>query len=184
MSEVMTQDQEAKVAFLARHGAGEIAHSAHSLLSHLLGVQDLLTRWGARQAVADAGLFHSVYGTELFPTGAVPKDLRAEVQALIGVQAEWLAFVFADMTRQSLYDNLFDEAGDYGVTSRTSDRRIDLTERQFADLCDLVAANWLEQRARFPEDQRLSASREFREMLPYLSPAAAGAIRAAYAFAP
>lgn len=33
---------------------------------HLRGVQAILRHWGADDAVSDAGLFHSIYGSEAF----------------------------------------------------------------------------------------------------------------------
>ena len=41
-------------------------HAGVKFLEHLQGVQRVLESWGEPNAVSLAGLFHSIYGTELF----------------------------------------------------------------------------------------------------------------------
>ena len=166
------------LAFLEAQGASALDHSEADLLSHLLGVQSLLRQWGARDAVCDAGLFHSVYGTEYFTEVAVSLALRPQVQALIGDEAELLAHAFATMHRETLYDNLFDGDGNYRIRSRLTEEIILLTEQQFRDLCDITLANWYEQRLRLPEEIRSLTALEFHYMRPYLLPAACQALDA------
>jgi Domain of unknown function (DUF6817) len=171
--------QEDMLAFLAAQGADALDHSEADLLSHLLGVQGLLQQWGAREAVCDAGLFHSVYGTEYFTEIAVSLALRPKVQALIGDEAEALAHAFATMHRETLYDNLFDGRTEYAIRSRLTEETIPLTRQQFRDLCDITLANWYEQRLRVPAEIRSLTALEFHYMRPYLLPAACAALDAA-----
>jgi hypothetical protein len=171
--------QDDMLAFLETQGANALHHSDADLLSHLLGVQALLRQWGARDAVCDAGLFHSVYGTEYFKEIAVSLALRPQVQALIGDEAETLAHAFATMRRETLYDNLFDGGGSFAIRSRLTEEVIPLTEQQFRDLCDITLANWYEQRLRLPEEIRSLTALEFHYMRPYLLPAACAALDAA-----
>ena len=99
-------DERAEViAFLTAHGAGAAGHSYRVLLDHLRGTRALLSQWGAREAVQDAGLFHSVYGTETYRHVTLPLDLRGQVRALIGEEAEGLAYVFGAMTKESFLEN-------------------------------------------------------------------------------
>ncbi len=68
-------------------GCGELEHDSHvPFLSHLVGTHRILTQWGAGAELCDAGLFHSVYGTEYFDatTGAT----RPQIRDVIGAGAE------------------------------------------------------------------------------------------------
>ena len=170
--------QDEMLAFLEAQGADSLDHSEADLLSHLQGVQALLQQWGARAAVCDAGLFHSVYGTEYFTQVAVALALRPKVRALIGDEAEMLAHSFATMHRETLYDNLFDGRAEFSIRSRLTEEVIALTEQQFRDLCDITLANWYEQRLRVPEEIRSLTALEFHYMRPYLLPAACAALDA------
>jgi len=177
----LTSNEEEKLQFLKSHGANSVDHSSADLLSHLQGVKTLLTTWQARLAVCDAGLFHSVYGTEVFTAVLIPHDLRPKVKALIGEEAEELAYLFGVMDRLSFYDNLF-EPGKWLIECRLSGMLVAITEGQFRDLCDLVVANWLEQRSRFTAEDQFSKKREFQLMRGYLLPASRAALDAAYGF--
>ena len=46
--------------------SSDIAAAGCFFLEHLSGVQDVLQSWNEPEYVCNAGLFHSVYGTELF----------------------------------------------------------------------------------------------------------------------
>ncbi|WCN82392.1 DUF6817 domain-containing protein [Micromonospora sp. LH3U1] len=171
-----------KIAFLESHGVAELAHSEANLLTHLRGVHDLLAEWGSRQALCDAGLFHSVYGTEIFPTGAIPHELRPAVQDLIGAEAEMLAYLFGTVTRSALFDAAFD--GPPFLLEDRSGGCVGVSAGQYADLAALTVANWLEQRPRFAEASRFSRAREFDAMRRYLPNTVRTALERAYGFAP
>jgi len=168
------------LAFLRDHHAGELGHSATSLLDHLVGTEALLEAWGAAADVATAGLFHAVYGTESFRAAVVPLDLRPRVRAVIGVDAEALAYRFGAMAKGS-----FDAAvlGDGG--SRIDDRHTGgdevLDEPAFAALCMMMTANWLEQKPRLPDHQQYKAELFF-EVRRWLTPAAVAAVDGSYGF--
>ncbi|GHG93837.1 DUF6817 domain-containing protein [Streptomyces lanatus] len=171
-----------KIAFLERHGTDALAHSGADLLAHLQGVHDLLRAWDCGDALCDAGLFHSVYGTEIFPTGAVPLELRPAVRELIGDEAELLVHLFGTVARGSIFDAAFDGAP-FLLETRTGEH-IGVTDRQYTDLAALTVANWLEQRPRFPESAQLSRAREFDEMRRHLPDAVRHALEQAYGFDP
>ncbi len=62
-----------------------ISHTgAQSFDAHLRGVQAVLRNWGADEAVADAGLFHSIYGTEAFQGYSLPLSYRLALRSVIG----------------------------------------------------------------------------------------------------
>ena len=72
---------DSRLAFLLSEGIDAVRHNSHEdLLPHLMGTSALLAGWGARQAVVDAGLFHSVYGTEYFRTESVDASRRDAVR--------------------------------------------------------------------------------------------------------
>lgn len=175
-------DYPAKIAFLELHGADAMAHSDVDLLAHLIGVHDLLRGWDCGAALCDAGLFHSVYGTEIFPTGAVPQELRPEVRDLIGEEAETLVHLFGTVARSSIFDAAFDGAP-FLLESR-SGAQVGVTNAQYGDIAALTVANWLEQRPRFPADSQFNRAREFDAMRPYLAPAPRRALEQAYGLAP
>lgn len=176
----MTAIHPDKTAFLRRQGAESLAHSDGDLLAHLQGVHDLLHSWGSRPALCDAGLFHSAYGTEIFPTGAVPVELRPVVRDLIGAEAETLAHLFGTVRRTSLFDAAFD-GPPFLLETRTGES-VGVTRTQYSDLAALTVANWLEQRPRFPASQQLSRAREFDMMRRYLPDHARTALEQAYGF--
>ncbi|MFN7144007.1 MAG: DUF6817 domain-containing protein [Myxococcota bacterium] len=174
---------DAHVRFLEAHGAATLAHTDTGLLAHLRGVHALLEAWGARAAVRDAGLFHSVYGTESYGAAALPLALRDEVRARIGAEAERLAWLFGVLAKASLYANL-GRPGPAWVEDRLTGARVDLDGTEFADLCDLTVANWLEQRPRARPEHRFLRREELAAMRPHLLPAGRAALDAAYGFAP
>jgi len=178
----MTPGFAEKIAYLERHGAADTAHSDADLLAHLRGVHDLLRSWGARDALCDAGLFHSAYGTDIFPTGTVPHEERPAVCALIGEEAETIAYLFGTLTRARLFDAAFD--GPPFLLESRAGETVGVTEAQYADLSAVTVANWLEPRPRFPADKQRSRAREFDAMRAYLPAAMRAALEDAYGFAP
>ncbi len=69
-------------------GALEVAHTSKSYLAHAISVYNDLKEWGADEDVRNAGLFHSIYGTELFQGFTLPLEKRGEVRELIGDRAD------------------------------------------------------------------------------------------------
>ena len=88
----MSDSISIKIDFLKQLGSDEVKHKNQSLLEHLIGVRDILKKWGAPEYVQDGGLFHSVYGTTYFkPQMTTDRD---DVRCLIGEKAEELAYWF------------------------------------------------------------------------------------------
>ena len=169
-----------KLTFLLEHGADTAGHGVRTLIEHLQGVSALLTTYGARAALCDAGLFHSVYGTESYQSQTIPLELRPRVVGLIGEEAERLAWLFGVMKKESFYALL--APGEGRITHRQLGETIPLSGQDMGDLCDLTVANWLEQRPRAPERYQRIREAEFRQMLPLLLPGARVAIAQAYEF--
>ena len=88
----MSDSISIKIDFLKQLGSDKFKHRNQSLLEHLIGVRDILEKWGAPEYVQDGGLFHSVYGTTYFkPQMTTDRDA---VRYLIGEKAEELAYWF------------------------------------------------------------------------------------------
>jgi hypothetical protein len=149
----MREELDKHLEFLRELNAQARGHSGRGLLDHLLGTRRLLLEWGARSALCDAGLFHSVYGTEGYQASTLPLAMRARLQELIGNEAESLVWLFCFMSRQALTPNL-SRAGDLAVTHRRTGERLPLTGRQFEDLVNLTFANELEAYPRMPRAWR------------------------------
>lgn len=130
--------------FLVDQGTGNVPHTGGAFLAHLIGVYKDLEAWGADHQVCRAGLFHSIYGTELFQGFALSEERREEIQKLIGERAEFVAWVNCVMNRDSFYDQVTQTAP-YTITNRLTDQVIELDEQQFTDLCTVNLCDWLEQ---------------------------------------
>ena len=140
-----------RLALLRRMGFGELAHDSHvPLLSHLLGTRRVLASWGERAEMCDAGLFHSVYGTEYFEHD-LPTD-RDEVRAIIGPDAEAVAWAWCTIRRDTM-----DLTAPVTVVDRTTDERIELSDQRAADIATLWAADTVEQIARMDVHERTFA---------------------------
>ena len=88
----MSDSISTKIDFLKQLGSDKFKHRNQSLLEHLIGVRDILKKWGVPEYVQDGGLFHSVYGTTYFkPQLTIDRDA---VRYLIGEKAEELAYWF------------------------------------------------------------------------------------------
>jgi hypothetical protein len=100
---------------------------------HLKDVHDYLQKQGASQEVCDAGLFHSIYGTEFFEPepGTTNHVTREVIRALIGEYAEHLVWVFCTTKNR------------FEIFTQHPNRKL---ERRFQrDLCTVEFANLRDQ---------------------------------------
>jgi Domain of unknown function (DUF6817) len=141
----------ARLDLLRTLGFGALQHDSHvPFLSHLLGTRRLLAAWGERAALCDAGLFHSVYGTEYFEPDRIAD--RDDVVAVIGAEAERIAWFWCAMRRDTL------DVAHGTVQLRHGDTTPPLTAREIADLATLWAADTVEQVERMAPSERKFAS--------------------------
>lgn len=128
-------------------GADKTRHSGRSLFDHLVGTHDLLQRWGNREEVCNAGLFHSIYGTRHFKTMSWPLENRHVIRELIGREAEWLAYLFCAAARPSAFLEASKvDAPHIGiVTDHFRNVELVLTPEELRDLREIEVANLLEQ---------------------------------------
>jgi hypothetical protein len=141
----MDPNYQPMIAFLRSLGTDDVPHSGKKgLLAHLIGVFRDLEAWGCERDVCRAGLFHSVYGTELFRRFALPLERRAEVRALIGERAERIVFANCLMDR-STFDALLESEGPFRFRNRETGDEIDLSRADYDDLVRVHLCDWLEQ---------------------------------------
>jgi hypothetical protein len=163
----------AALELLRAHALDRVPHSAEDLLAHLQGTCALLRAWGAREALALAGLCHSVFGTEMFGGDALPTSLRDDLSARIGAEAARLVWLFGVIDRRS-----FTAAarGQGRPRARRSGELLELDERDLADLAELYAANAVEQLPRLPLICALVERELLKPCVGLLSPAASEAL--------
>ena len=138
------------IDFLRSLGTEDVPHSGEKgFLAHLIGVFRDLEAWGADRDLCRAGLFHSIYGTELFRRWSLPLERRGEVRELIGERAERIAFANCMMDR-STFDALLesDADGTYRMRNRETGETIELSREDYDDLVRMHLCDWLEQVAR------------------------------------
>ena len=96
-----------------------------------------------------AALFHSIYGTEIFQDFTLPVERRAEVRALIGERAEYLAYVNCAMVRDTFDAAVEQHGAPYVLQDRLTGDSIEMSEQDFNDLVTIHLCDWLEQVARW-----------------------------------
>uniref|UniRef100_A0A0E0K784 DUF6817 domain-containing protein n=1 Tax=Oryza punctata TaxID=4537 RepID=A0A0E0K784_ORYPU len=95
-------------AVLRAAGAGECWHKHGTFLAHLLDVQRILRLWGAPDAVARCGLYHSAYSNSYVNLAIFQPDVgRDHVRPIVGAAAERLVHLFCVVPRhQLIHDDL------------------------------------------------------------------------------
>ena len=178
----MDPNYRSMIDFLRGLGTEDVPHSGDKgFLAHLIGVFRDLEAWGCDRDVCRAGLFHSIYGTELFRRWSLPLQRRDEVRALIGERAERIAFANCLMDR-STFDALLDSDGPYRLRNRENGETIELSPEDFDDLVRLHLCDWLEQ---VPRSNRWDYRRDaYRRMAQRLGGVAQDSYDRVYALAP
>jgi hypothetical protein len=129
------------IDLLTSLGADQVQHHAQrNLLTHLLATYDLLIAWGRPEAVALAGLYHSIYGTSAFDHACVAPHERGRIEAVIGAAAERIAFLFSAMER----DAFLDTVGSGILVNRFDGTSISVSSAETSALCDILLANELD----------------------------------------
>jgi hypothetical protein len=158
-----TETNRVRIELLRRLGADQVRHNSNEdLLPHLIGTGRLLASWGARAALCDAGMFHSIYGTEYFATETAPASSREEIRAVIGDEAEAVVELWCFGRRTSLAKSLESRA-EALIQDRRSGEWRTISRRQFEDLVNLWIADTLEQFDRVPARELPIA----RALVPY-----------------
>lgn len=128
---------------LHAYGTDETGHSGRTLLEHLIGTADRLRAWGSGEVVCHAGLFHSIYGTQSFRIVSVPLSRRAEIAAVIGEEAEGLAYLFCVCNRRGFRTGAPGEV--VTVHEHASGVAHEVSARDVERLLEIEVANILDQ---------------------------------------
>ncbi|MBR7833234.1 hypothetical protein KDL01_08155 [Actinospica durhamensis] len=137
------------VELLEAAGAARIEHPGGTLLDHLKRVEAVLDTWGARPALASAGLCHAFYGTDGFPTSLLELEHRAALAEAIGAEVEDLVYFYASCDRKASYRGLAEQDGLF--RDRFTGAEFPPTAQQRRDFAELTAANELDLAAVNPD---------------------------------
>ena len=152
--------------FLVQLGTDQVSHTNKSYLAHVIGVYRYCKARGCDEELSRAGMFHSIYGTELFQRFSLPLEQRAAVRGLIGERAERLAYLNCAMDRPSFDRALERAGGPYRFRDRFTGAEVELAAGDFDDLCRIHLYDWLEQVGRSGKwDYRRDAYRRIAERL-------------------
>ena len=137
----MDAADRARSALEARQ-AGRVEHPGGDLLSHLVRTQALLESWGARPALALAGLCHAAYGTQGLPVQLFGLDERERLAELVGTEAEAIVYGYGSCDRDYVHPQLGREV--VAFRDRFSDVVNDLSGQGLLDFVELTFANELD----------------------------------------
>jgi hypothetical protein len=140
---------------LEHYGTAAAPHIDGSLRDHLIGTFNLLRSWGNDQDVCLAGLFHSIYGTEIYTRQSAPLGERDAIRSAIGDRAEALAYLFCACDRDHLMSNV-GQADPFTIRDRFTGGQESLDRESLAALLEISLANDLEQ---MPADADLLSPR-------------------------
>ena len=86
---------EEELKFLKEAGCGYLPHTGRTLYDHLLGTANILLEFERPDAEVKAGLFHSIYGTDIYRKRI--SITREAVSELIGEEAEQLVHIICSL---------------------------------------------------------------------------------------
>jgi hypothetical protein len=124
-------------------GASRFPHLNGTLERHLQGTERLLRRWGNREALCVAGLYHAVYGTVGIEGCLTGLDAREALSRLIGPEAEALVYLYAACDRDRFHPRI-GTAAQNAFVDRFKGREYAIDEAQLSDFCEMSVANELD----------------------------------------
>lgn len=128
---------------LEAFGADRFPHVNGSLANHLRGTEALLRRWGNREALCLAGLYHAVYGTAGIRGSLVGLESRDEIRELVGIEAESIAYLYGACDREAFHPRIGTPA-QLRFADRYTGSQYSIGMPQLRDFCELTLANELE----------------------------------------
>jgi hypothetical protein len=163
----MDPDYKKMTDFLVGMGIEDIPHTNKSYLAHLIGVYRFMQAQGCVDDACRGGMFHSVYGTEMFQGFTLPLARRTEVRAMIGERAERLAYLNCAMDRATFDAAVARGTAPHRFRDRITGEGVELSTEDFDDLCRIHLYDWLEQvpRSRWGYGFRRDAYRNMAERL-------------------
>ena len=121
-----------------------LSHSQGTLIDHLQQTYELLKQWNNPNYVCLAGLFHSIYGTQIYKKQSLELKQRNIIKEAIGIEAEYLVYLFCIMHRGYFYNNLRSNE----LINSQDGTHILICEKTKRNLCEILVANELEQQKR------------------------------------
>lgn len=181
MSTIETRIPPSALGLLDDLKMDQFPHLHGSAREHLIGVHDLLQSWGNPNHVCMGGLFHNIYGTEVFKPKAVSLDRRGHVARIIGTEAEELAFLFCVTKRIGFFDRHADPVHPV-LWDEVNKTMIVTTANRLAALIEIELANGIEQ---YAPDLPLPAAQlvSILQMAEWMRSQAAGRLSAGAAHA-
>jgi len=136
-------------AELRRRRTHLVRHGTQSLEQHLFNTFHILTAWQQPLRVQYAGLMHSVYSTDVFKHRTFAMNERDRVRALVGEEAERLAYLFCTIDRRELMSlvraSANEATAEFELTSRRDGHPVHITHTDAGDLLTIYMANAAEQ---------------------------------------
>lgn len=175
-------ESDAIYAFLEARSASDVRHSGKSLKDHLIGVEDILARWGLTREVQLGGLMHSIYGTERFKRAVQRPSERDAVRTVVGAEAERLAWMFGGLNVESLHAACRSATDDPELRMRWSEAPVPVSPTDLRSLALIHTANWLEQFDRMRPKARVGRMEEMRRLADWLGGTPKADVYAAYGF--
>jgi len=175
-------ESDAIYAFLEARSASDVRHSGKSLKDHLIGVEDILARWGLTREVQLGGLMHSIYGTERFKRAVQRPSERDAVRTVVGAEAERLAWMFGGLNVESLHAACRSATDDPELRMRWSEAPVPVSPTDLRSLALIYTANWLEQFDRMRPKARVGRMEEMRRLADWLGGTPKADVYAAYGF--
>ena len=120
-----------------------LSHSQGTLIDHLQKTYELLKQWNNPDYVCLSGLFHSIYGTQIYKKQTLGLEKRNIIKNAIGIEAEYLVYLFCIMDRGYFYNNL-----GFNQLRSSHNETYTISEKTKRNLCEILVANELEQQKR------------------------------------
>ena len=147
----------------------ETRHSkVRTLFDHLTGTYSLLKKWEDPQWICDAGLYHSIYGTQIFKKKSFPLEKRHVLRELIGERAEYLAYLFCVTDRPGVllsiaesdtFQSDVDNTLVYPMEDKVAGGTISVDKKTIIELLEMESANMMDQNVKSKKlYRRLAAS--------------------------
>ena len=138
-----------KLRYLNGEGALGVKHTGNGAFdAHLLGVRRVMQAWCPEKPhLHDAGLFHSIYGSEGFQGFCLPFEKRDELRGMIGDKAERLVHIFCVVDRLTVDNDLDSAPGRHAFAARPElgGFPIPVDDETWFDFVALTLGDWLEQ---------------------------------------
>ncbi len=140
----------------------DVTHTDGTYMGHCFSVYRDMKKWGFDEDLARAGLFHSIYGTELFDRFKLDVEKRDEIRDLIGERAERLAYINCSINYDEFDSELAKGTFPFRMNGRLTGEKIEMDESELDDLLRVHLVDRLEQ---LPRSKKWDFRREaFQQM--------------------